>query len=143
MKNRIDSFSYAMGVRRFTLFKNDSLGLDLSPLWIEKSLTDGKNGNPIMSYKDAGDFLNKYVPNHKSPKETNSKDGANVIKTDLNRPSTKSDSLSYAYGIITFYGAKTQNIILDPILFAKAIYDKNKGYPLMTDKFAIDFLIKH
>jgi FKBP-type peptidyl-prolyl cis-trans isomerase FklB len=49
---------------------------------------------------------------------------------------SKVDSLSYAFGIINYNILKTDSLILDPMIIAKAMMDGKEGKPMMADDIA-------
>jgi FKBP-type peptidyl-prolyl cis-trans isomerase FklB len=52
------------------------------------------------------------------------------------------DSLSYAFGIVNYNALKSDSLILDPMIVAKAMMDGKKGDPLMEDDAARKFIMK-
>jgi FKBP-type peptidyl-prolyl cis-trans isomerase FklB len=55
--------------------------------------------------------------------------------------SSKEDSLSYAFGIVNYNALKTDSLILNPILVAKAMMDGKEEKPLMADDIARSFIM--
>ena len=53
---------------------------------------------------------------------------------------TKSDSLSYAFGIVNYNALKQDSIELDPILVAKAMMESKDGKATMEEKVARSFI---
>lgn len=49
---------------------------------------------------------------------------------------TQEDSLSYAFGIVNYNALKTDSLILDPMVVAKAMMDGKKEKALMNDEVA-------
>lgn len=64
-------------------------------------------------------------------------------KSSLKRANLKSkeDSLSYAYGIVNYNYLKTDSLILDPMVVAKAMMDGKEGKPLMADDIARSYIM--
>jgi FKBP-type peptidyl-prolyl cis-trans isomerase FklB len=54
---------------------------------------------------------------------------------------SKEDSLSYAFGIVNYNALKTDSLMLDPIIVAKAMLDGKEGKPLMADDIARTFIM--
>jgi len=54
---------------------------------------------------------------------------------------SKEDSLSYAFGIVNYNALKTDSLILDPMIVAKAMVDGKGGKPLMADDIARAFIM--
>jgi FKBP-type peptidyl-prolyl cis-trans isomerase FklB len=54
---------------------------------------------------------------------------------------TKEDSLSYAFGIVNYNALKTDSLMLDPMVVAKAMMDGKEGKPLMADDIARSYIM--
>jgi len=54
---------------------------------------------------------------------------------------SKQDSLSYAFGIVNYNALKTDSLILDPMVVAKAMMDGKAGKPLMADDIARSYIM--
>jgi FKBP-type peptidyl-prolyl cis-trans isomerase FklB len=54
---------------------------------------------------------------------------------------TKSDSLSYAFGIVNYNALMNDSLILDPMLVAKAMVDGKEGKPMMADDIARSYIM--
>jgi FKBP-type peptidyl-prolyl cis-trans isomerase FklB len=54
---------------------------------------------------------------------------------------SKEDSLSYAFGVVNYNALKTDSLMLDPIIVAKAMLDGKDGKPLMEDEIARSFIM--
>jgi len=54
---------------------------------------------------------------------------------------TKTDSLSYAFGIVNYNALKSDSLNLEPKLVAKAMLDGEAGKPVMTDEIARNFIM--
>ena len=54
---------------------------------------------------------------------------------------SKEDSLSYAFGIVNYNALKTDSLMLDPMLVAKAMMDGKKGKPMMADDIARSYIM--
>jgi FKBP-type peptidyl-prolyl cis-trans isomerase len=54
---------------------------------------------------------------------------------------SKVDSLSYAFGIINYNILKTDSLILDPMIIAKAMMDGKEGKSMMADDIARSYLM--
>lgn len=54
---------------------------------------------------------------------------------------TKTDSLSYAFGIVNYNALKSDSLNLEPKLVAKAMIDGEEGKPVMTDEIARSFIM--
>jgi FKBP-type peptidyl-prolyl cis-trans isomerase FklB len=54
---------------------------------------------------------------------------------------SKEDSLSYAFGIVNYNALKTDSLMLDPMLVAKAMQDGKAEKPLMADEAARAFIM--
>jgi len=54
---------------------------------------------------------------------------------------SKQDSLSYAFGIVNYNALKTDSLILDPMVVAKAMMDGKEGKPLMADDIARSYIM--
>jgi len=54
---------------------------------------------------------------------------------------SKEDSLSYAFGIVNYNALKTDSLMLDPLIVAKARLDGKDGKPLMEDEIARSFIM--
>ncbi len=54
---------------------------------------------------------------------------------------TREDSLSYAFGIVNYNALKTDSLLLDPMVVAKAMVDGKEGKPLMADEAARTFIM--
>ena len=54
---------------------------------------------------------------------------------------SKEDSLSYAFGIVNYNALKTDSLMLEPTLVAKAMLDGKDGKPLMSDENARTFIM--
>jgi FKBP-type peptidyl-prolyl cis-trans isomerase FklB len=54
---------------------------------------------------------------------------------------SKEDSLSYAFGIVNYNALKTDSLILDPMVVAKAMMDGKAGKPLMADDIARSYIM--
>jgi FKBP-type peptidyl-prolyl cis-trans isomerase FklB len=53
---------------------------------------------------------------------------------------TKEDSLSYALALMNYYSLIRENIIPQPVIFAKAMLEAKNGNPSMTEETARNFL---
>ncbi len=64
-------------------------------------------------------------------------------KSSLKKSNLKSkeDSLSYAFGIVNYNALKTDSLILDPMVVAKAMMDGKEGKPLMADDIARAYIM--
>ena len=64
-------------------------------------------------------------------------------KSSLNSANLKSkeDSLSYAFGIVNYNALKTDSLMLDPMIVAKAMMDGKKGKPMMADDIARSYIM--
>jgi FKBP-type peptidyl-prolyl cis-trans isomerase FklB len=64
-------------------------------------------------------------------------------KSSLNSAKLKSkeDSLSYAFGIVNYNALKTDSLMLDPMIVAKAMMDGKKEKPLMADDIARSYIM--
>jgi len=64
-------------------------------------------------------------------------------KSSLNSAKLKSkeDSLSYAFGIVNYNALKTDSLMLDPMLVAKAMMDGKNGKPMMADDIARSYIM--
>jgi FKBP-type peptidyl-prolyl cis-trans isomerase FklB len=65
--------------------------------------------------------------------------GNNAVKNA--KIQTKEDSLSYAFGIVNYNALKTDSLILDPILVAKAMIDGKEEKAVMSDEIARSFIM--
>jgi FKBP-type peptidyl-prolyl cis-trans isomerase FklB len=54
---------------------------------------------------------------------------------------SKEDSLSYAFGIVNYNALKTDSLVLDPMLVAKAMIDGKDGKAKMTDDAARSYIM--
>lgn len=54
---------------------------------------------------------------------------------------SKEDSLSYAFGIVNYNALKTDSLILDPMVVAKAMMDGKEGKALMADNIARSYIM--
>jgi FKBP-type peptidyl-prolyl cis-trans isomerase FklB len=54
---------------------------------------------------------------------------------------SKEDSLSYAFGIVNYNALKTDSLMLDPMIVAKAMMDGKVGKPLMADDIARSYIM--
>jgi FKBP-type peptidyl-prolyl cis-trans isomerase FklB len=54
---------------------------------------------------------------------------------------SKEDSLSYAFGIVNYNALKTDSLLLDPMIVAKAMLDGKAGKPIMADDIARSFIM--
>lgn len=54
---------------------------------------------------------------------------------------TREDSLSYAFGIVNYNALKSDSLVLNPTLVAKAMFDGEKGKAAMTDEIARGFIM--
>lgn len=54
---------------------------------------------------------------------------------------SKEDSLSYAFGIVNYNVLKTDSLVLDPMIVAKAMVDGKDGKPLMADDIARSYIM--
>lgn len=54
---------------------------------------------------------------------------------------TREDSLSYAFGIVNYNALKTDSLMLDPMIVAKAMMDGKEGKPLMADEAARSYIM--
>jgi len=54
---------------------------------------------------------------------------------------SKEDSLSYAFGIVNYNALKTDSLMLDPMIVAKAMMDGKEGKPLMADDIARSYIM--
>jgi FKBP-type peptidyl-prolyl cis-trans isomerase FklB len=54
---------------------------------------------------------------------------------------TKEDSLSYAFGIVNYNALKTDSLLLDPMIVAKAMLDGKAEKPLMADDIARAYIM--
>ncbi len=54
---------------------------------------------------------------------------------------SKEDSLSYAFGIVNYNALKTDSLILDPMVVAKAMMDGKEGKALMADDIARSYIM--
>ena len=54
---------------------------------------------------------------------------------------SKVDSLSYAFGIVNYNVLKTDSLMLDPMIVAKAMMDGKEGKPLMADDIARSYIM--
>jgi FKBP-type peptidyl-prolyl cis-trans isomerase FklB len=66
-------------------------------------------------------------------------------KSSLNSAKLKSkeDSLSYAFGIVNYNALKTDSLLLDPMIVAKAMLDGKAEKPLMADDIARSFIMAY
>jgi FKBP-type peptidyl-prolyl cis-trans isomerase FklB len=64
-------------------------------------------------------------------------------KSSLNSAKLKSkeDSLSYAFGIVNYNALKTDSLLLDPMIVAKAMMDGKNGKPMMADDIARSYIM--
>jgi FKBP-type peptidyl-prolyl cis-trans isomerase FklB len=56
---------------------------------------------------------------------------------------SKEDSLSYAFGIVNYNALKTDSLILDPMIVAKAMIDGKKGKSQMSDNIARSYIMMY
>ena len=65
------------------------------------------------------------------------------VKSSLKSANLKSkeDSLSYAFGIVNYNALKTDSLMLDPMIVAKAMMDGKEGKPLMADDIARSYIM--
>jgi len=56
---------------------------------------------------------------------------------------SREDSLSYAFGIVNYNALKTDSLMLNPVLVAKAMKDSEKGKPVMADEIARGFIMAY
>jgi FKBP-type peptidyl-prolyl cis-trans isomerase FklB len=63
-------------------------------------------------------------------------------KSSLRRANLKSkeDSLSYAFGIVNYNALKSDSLMLDPMIVAKAMMDGKEGKPIMADDIARSYI---
>ena len=54
---------------------------------------------------------------------------------------SKEDSLSYAFGIVNYNALKTDSLLLDPMIVAKAMMDGKNGKPQMADNIARSYIM--
>jgi FKBP-type peptidyl-prolyl cis-trans isomerase FklB len=54
---------------------------------------------------------------------------------------SKEDSLSYAFGVVNYNALKTDSLLLDPMIVAKAMLDGKEEKSLMTDENARSFIM--
>jgi len=54
---------------------------------------------------------------------------------------SKEDSLSYAFGIVNYNALKTDSLILDPMIVAKAMMDGKNRKPQMADNIARSYIM--
>jgi FKBP-type peptidyl-prolyl cis-trans isomerase FklB len=54
---------------------------------------------------------------------------------------SKEDSLSYAFGIVNYNALKTDSLLLDPMIVAKAMLDGKDGKALMADDIARSYIM--
>ena len=54
---------------------------------------------------------------------------------------SKEDSLSYAFGIVNYNALKSDSLMLDPMIVAKAMMDGKEGKPKMEDDAARSFIM--
>jgi FKBP-type peptidyl-prolyl cis-trans isomerase FklB len=54
---------------------------------------------------------------------------------------SKEDSLSYAFGIVNYNALKTDSLVLDPMIVAKAMMDGKNGKPQMADNIARSYIM--
>ena len=54
---------------------------------------------------------------------------------------SKEDSLSYAFGIVTYNALTTDSLTLDPMIVAKAMLDGKAKKPLMADDIARAYIM--
>src|SRR5674476_414992 len=54
---------------------------------------------------------------------------------------SKQDSLSYAFGIVNYNALKTDSLILDPMIVAKAMMDGKNGKSQMSDNIARTYIM--
>jgi FKBP-type peptidyl-prolyl cis-trans isomerase FklB len=54
---------------------------------------------------------------------------------------TKEDSLSYAFGIVNYNALKTDSLLIDPMVMAKAMMDGKAGKPLMAEDIARSYIM--
>jgi FKBP-type peptidyl-prolyl cis-trans isomerase FklB len=59
------------------------------------------------------------------------------------RISDKQDSLSYAFGVNTYFGMQQENIEVDPILMAKGMLDSKNGENIMHEEIARGFIVTY
>jgi FKBP-type peptidyl-prolyl cis-trans isomerase FklB len=52
------------------------------------------------------------------------------------------DSLSYAFGIVNYNALKTDSLMLDPMIVAKAMIEGKEGNPMMADDVARAYIMK-
>jgi len=64
-------------------------------------------------------------------------------KSSLKRANlnSKEDSLSYAFGVVYYNALKTDSLILDPMIIAKAMMDGKVGKPMMADDIARSYIM--
>ena len=54
---------------------------------------------------------------------------------------SKEDSLSYAFGIVNYNALKTDSLVLDPMIVAKAMMDGKNGKSQMSDNIARTYIM--
>jgi FKBP-type peptidyl-prolyl cis-trans isomerase len=54
---------------------------------------------------------------------------------------SKEDSLSYAFGIVNYNALKTDSLVLNPVIVAKAMMDGKEDKPLMADEIARSYIM--
>jgi FKBP-type peptidyl-prolyl cis-trans isomerase FklB len=65
--------------------------------------------------------------------------GKNSIKSGNLK--SNEDSLSYAFGIVNYNALKTDSLLLDPMIVAKAMIDGKNEKPLMADDIARSYIM--
>lgn len=66
--------------------------------------------------------------------------GKSTVKSS--KLKSNEDSLSYAFGIVNYNALKTDSLMLDPMIVAKAMIEGKEGNPLMADDVARAYIMK-
>jgi FKBP-type peptidyl-prolyl cis-trans isomerase len=66
--------------------------------------------------------------------------GKSAVKSS--KLKTNEDSLSYAFGIVNYNALKTDSLMLDPMIVAKAMIEGKEGNPMMADDVARAYIMK-
>jgi FKBP-type peptidyl-prolyl cis-trans isomerase FklB len=66
--------------------------------------------------------------------------GKSAVKSS--KLKSNEDSLSYAFGIVNYNALKTDSLMLDPMIVAKAMIEGKEGNPMMADDVARAYIMK-
>lgn len=101
MKNRVDSFSYAVGLSIASNFKQQGIK-DINPQMLLKAINDSKNGKLVMSENDAQMCIMNHMQAISSEKASgNKKAGETFLQQNKQKPGVVTLPSGLQYTVLT------------------------------------------